>query len=125
MVRATARARRKETGKRFIDYRKKKKFELAGIPAYTKLGKRSIRQVRVIGGKIKTKTLSENVVNLFDPKTKKYEKVTIKTVSGNPANRHFVRRNILTKGAIVDTEKGKARITSRPGQEGSIDAVLV
>ena len=125
MVNSTARARRKETGKRYVDYRKKKKYELSGITAFTKLGKKSIRKVRIMGGSIKIKNLSGNIVNLFDPKTKKYEKITIKTVSGNPANRHFVRRNILTKGAIIDTEKGKARITSRPGQEGSIDAVLV
>ncbi|MEK6949175.1 MAG: 30S ribosomal protein S8e, partial [Nanoarchaeota archaeon] len=49
----------------------------------------------------------------------------IKTISGNPANRHFVRRNIMTKGAIIETEKGKARITSRPGQDGAVNAVLI
>ena len=125
MVKATARARRKETGKRYVDYRKKKKFELAGIPAYTKLDKRSIRKVRIIGGRTKIKSLSGDIVNLFDPKTKKYEKVKIKTVAGNPANRHFVRRNILTKGTIIDTDKGKAKITSRPGQEGAINAVQI
>jgi len=58
-------------------------------------------------------------------RTKKYSKVKIKNVVENPANRHFVRRNILTKGTVVDTDKGKAKITNRPGQEGSINAVLV
>ena len=43
----------------------------------------------------------------------------------NPANRHFVRRNIMTKGTVIETEKGKARITSRPGQDGTINAVLI
>jgi small subunit ribosomal protein S8e len=43
----------------------------------------------------------------------------------NPANPHYVRRNILTKGAIVETEFGKARIISRPGQHGVINGVLV
>jgi len=46
-------------------------------------------------------------------------------VVSSEANRHFVRRNIITKGAIVRTEAGDAKITSRPGQEGAINAVLI
>ncbi|MEK6848627.1 MAG: 30S ribosomal protein S8e, partial [Nanoarchaeota archaeon] len=42
-----------------------------------------------------------------------------------PANRHFIRRNIMTKGSVIDTELGKARITSRPGQDGVVNAVLI
>ncbi|MFH1511592.1 MAG: 30S ribosomal protein S8e, partial [Candidatus Woesearchaeota archaeon] len=33
--------------------------------------------------------------------------------------------NIITKGTIVDTDKGKVRITSRPGQDGTLNGVLV
>ena len=43
----------------------------------------------------------------------------------NPANRHYIRRNILTRGTIIKTEKGNARITSRPGQDGVVNAVLI
>ena len=125
MVRSNERAYRKETGRKYVDYRKKKKFNLAGIPAFTKIGERSIRQKRTIGGNKKIKSLSANFVNLVDPKTKKWEKASIITVVENPANRHFVRRNILTKGTVVNTDKGKARITSRPGQEGVISGVLI
>jgi small subunit ribosomal protein S8e len=125
MVRLTERANRKETGKKYVANRKKRKFNLSGIPAYTKIGEKSIRKVRIIGGSIKAKTLAEKVVNLFNPKTNRCEKASIKTVTANPANRHFIRRNILTKGSIIDTDKGKARITSRPGQEGAINAVLI
>ena len=49
----------------------------------------------------------------------------IKTVIESPDNRHYARENVLTKGAIIDTEAGKARITSRPGQEGVVNAVLI
>ena len=42
----------------------------------------------------------------------------------NPANPNYVRRNLLTKGAIIKTELGNARILSRPGQDGTINAVL-
>ena len=47
------------------------------------------------------------------------------TVTENPANKNYVRRNYLTKGAVVTTELGKAKITNRPGQDGCINAVLV
>lgn len=55
----------------------------------------------------------------------KSKKVKIKTVVESPDNRHYSRENILTKGAIIETEAGKARITSRPGQDGVINAILV
>ena len=125
MVRSNARANRKETGRKYIDYRKKKKYELAGISAFTKIGNKVVRKHRVLGGNVKMKTLATMIVNLADPKTKKFEKANIKTVLENPANRHFVRRNIITKGTIIQTDKGKARVTSRPGQEGVINAVLI
>ncbi|MCD6558125.1 MAG: 30S ribosomal protein S8e, partial [Candidatus Aenigmarchaeota archaeon] len=37
----------------------------------------------------------------------------------------FVRRNIITKGAIIMTEDGRAVVTNRPGQEGVINAKLI
>ena len=43
----------------------------------------------------------------------------------NPSNPHLVRRNILTKGAVVETKLGKAKVTSRPGQEGTLNGVLI
>ena len=46
-------------------------------------------------------------------------------VGDNPANRDFARRKIITKGAIIKTKRGNARVTSRPGQNGTVDAVLV
>ena len=119
------RPKRKRTGGRYKDNRKKKGFYLGSQPAHTKIGNTIKRTLRVLGGHRKTKLLSVDTVNLYNPESKKYELVKIKTVVDNPANRHFVRRNIMTKGTIVETEKGKARITSRPGQTGSINAVLV
>ena len=38
---------------------------------------------------------------------------------------NYVRQNIITKGAVIMTDAGKARVTSRPGQSGSINAVLI
>lgn len=83
---------------------------------------------RTVRGKFKTikqKILSTETVNLIDKKTGKCIKAKIKTVVDNPANKNFVRRNILTRGTIIDTDKGKAKITSRPGQQGTLNAVLI
>lgn len=77
------------------------------------------------GGKRKTTTLTTDVANVFDPKAKKHYKVKIETITENPANQNYVRRNIMTRGAIIKTDKGLARVTSRPGQEGTINAVLI
>src|SRR5881296_1264151 len=43
----------------------------------------------------------------------------------NPANVDYQRRGVITKGAIVETELGQARVTSRPGQDGVINAILL
>ena len=50
---------------------------------------------------------------------------SITNVVENPSNPNFVRRNILTKSAIIETDKGLVRITSRPGQDGVINGVLI
>jgi small subunit ribosomal protein S8e len=53
------------------------------------------------------------------------KKVKIEKVEENGANPNYVRRNLLTKGAIIKTEIGRARIMSRPGQDGIINALLL
>ncbi len=126
MALSQLRSTRKPTGGRYkAGFRKKRLYELGREPSFTGLGAKRIKIIRVRGDNQKARLLSGDIANLYDPKAKKYEQVKIKTISGNPANRHFVRRNIMTKGAIIETDKGKARITSRPGQDGSINAVLV
>ena len=87
--------------------------------------KHKIKTVRTKADGRKSRVLTANQVNLFDPKTKKFSPAKLKTVTECPADTHYVRRNIFVKGAVVETDKGKARITSRPGQNGSINAVLI
>lgn len=125
MANAQARSKRKATGGRYVPLRTKKLRELARLPTMTKLGERLIKKIRGRGGKDKVVSVSDSLANVFDPKTKKYSKIKIEQVIENPANRHFVRRNILTKGTIIKTSKGNAKILSRPGQEGVVNAVLV
>ena len=51
--------------------------------------------------------------------------VDILGVIENSANPNYVRRNIITKGAIVETPEGNAKVTSRPGQDGVINGILI
>ena len=124
MALSHARPSKKESGAKYHDYRKKKKHELGRIPRQTKLGVTRRKTIRVLGGNTKTFLFGHDSVNLRGA-DKKMVKAKIITVVENAANRHFVRRNILTLGTIIETDKGKARITSRPGQEGTLNAVLV
>ena len=120
-----ARARRKASGGRYKDYRKKRLDDLGREPSFTKLSKKRVQAIRTKGVNRKLRMLGADTANLFDPKTKSFKQIKIKTITDNPANRHFIRRNIMTKGSVIDTELGKAKITSRPGQDGVVNAVLI
>ena len=125
MVITQSRSKRNARGGRYHSYRGKKLYEKGYEPTLTKIGKTQSKNVKGVGGNKKVKLLLTDKVNVLDPKTKKYSQSKIKAVIENPANRHFIRRNIMTKGAVIDTEAGKAKITSRPGQDGTINAVLI
>lgn len=116
---------RKPTGGRYKKAKKKKLFERAGHTRLVRLGKEKRKALRVRGGVKKVVLLSTDKVNIYDSTSKKAEVVTIKSVLETPSNRFLARRNIITKGAIIETEKGKARITNRPSQEGSVQAILL
>jgi len=125
MVLTQSRGRRKPSGARYKAYRSKRKYEMARLPSLTKLGKKNLVKIKTRGNNSKSRLLSMDLANVFNPKNKKYQQVKIKTITDNPANRHFIRRNIMTKGSVIDTEIGKAKITSRPGQHGTVNAVLI
>ena len=116
---------RKITGGKYKIFRKKKKYESAGIPRKAKLGKTKTKIIRGLGGNKKTVLLSTDIANVLDPETKKSKKSKIKNVLETPADKFLARQNILVKSAIIETELGKARITNRPSQEGQVCAVLI
>ena len=125
MVVSHQRSRRTPTTSIYRSSRGRRLAELGSVPALTKIGEKRVKTQRTKGGNSKIRLLSENTLNLYDAKTKKHEKVKIINVVESPADINYVRRNILVKGTLVETEKGKARITNRPGQEGTINGVLV
>lgn len=119
------RPRRTASGGRYTPYRKKRIFEMGRQPTHTKVAEHKLYFVRTKGGNVKPRLASTTIANVTDPATKKASKATVKRVVDSPASWHFVRRNIITKGAIIETDKGNARVTSRPGQDGVVNAVLV
>lgn len=114
---------RKASGGRYKRPNQSKKSGRAGSRRIVKLGEKKGKVVRGCGGSKKNVLLSANEVNVVSGgKTKK---TVIKNVVETPSNRFLARQNVLVKGAIVETELGKARITNRPGQEGVIQAVIL
>lgn len=113
--------------------RDKRLAQKGGTPALTEIAeagepeKRSKLKGRGFTQKVKQK--KAKFASVANPKTKKVEKAVILGVEENKANRLFVRRNIITKGAIIKVKLGgkeeKAMVTSRPGQQGQVQAVLL
>lgn len=117
--------KKKSSGGRKRAYRKKRRAELGSFPAETALGELKRKTEKERGGTRKLKLLSDRQVCVTEPKTGKTEKVEITRVAKNPANVDYNRRGVITKGAIIETPSGAARITSRPGQDGVLNAVLI
>ncbi len=117
--------KRKLTGGRKRLYRGKRKFEQGTFAAETTIGEPKKRVVRGYGGNMKLKVLTDKFASVTDPKSGKTEKTTILRVVKNPANVDYDRRGVITKGAQIETPLGLARVTSRPGNVGVINAVLI
>lgn len=117
--------KKKPSGGRKRHFKKKRRFEIGSFPAETTLGELKRKTVRGRGGTRKLKVLRDKQVCVIDSKTGKTQKVEITRVAKNPANVDYDRRGVITKGAIIETSLGLARITSRPGQHGLLNAVLM
>ena len=117
---------RKSTGGKYRKDRKKKLYEAGRMSTLTKVSDKILKKVvRIIGGNTKAKLFSVNIINVYNPKTKSHAKVKIKKVIENSANGNFVKRNIFNKGAILDTDIGSVKVTSRPGQNGSLSGIII
>ncbi|MHA1238344.1 MAG: 30S ribosomal protein S8e [Candidatus Odinarchaeia archaeon] len=125
MARWQGRSARKPSGGRLRPYRGKRLYELGREPTETVLGEPKLKFVRVRGGGKKLRLVSTNYANVVDPKTGKVQKVEIESVEDNVASVDYKRRGVITKGAIIKTKLGLARVTSRPGQHGIVNAVLI
>ncbi len=103
----------------------KRRFERGSFPAETALGKLKRKASRRYGGNSKSRLLGAKDVNVADISSGKTTKVDILRVVNNPANVDYDRRGVITKGTLIETPIGTVRVTSRPGQDGLVDAILI
>ena len=102
------------SGARNVANRGKRKAELGRDPAETRVDEKRLKKIRTRGGNEKLRLA-----------TGKSQVVDVLGVIENSANPNYVRRNIITKGAIVETPEGNAKVTSRPGQDGVLNGILI
>ncbi len=117
--------KRKLTGGKKRVYRTKKKYEAGGYPAETILGEPRRKTSRGLGGDCKVKVLSDKFASVTDPANGTTQKTEIVRVVRNGANVDYNRRGVITKGAEIETSLGLAKVTSRPGNDGIINAILI
>ncbi len=114
------------SGGRKRAYRDKRLAHYGGFAAMTKLikGEKEQRDViRTKGGGITIKPKYVEYANVITGG--KAKKVKITNVVETPSNKHYARENVIVKGAIIETELGKAKVTNRVGQDGVVNAVLI
>ena len=116
---------RSPSGARNVANRGKRKSELGRDPAETRVDDKNLRKIRTRGGNEKLRLATANKINLTDVKSGKTQVTDILGVIENDANPNYVRRNIITKGAVVETPEGNAKVTSRPGQDGVVNGILI
>lgn len=114
---------RKITGGRYKTPKKKRLTGRQNQARIVKLGEKRTKVVRGKGGLKKLVLLSNNTINVISGK--KTLTTKIKNVIETPANAFLARQNVLIKGAIVETDLGRCRITNRPSQEGMVQGILV
>lgn len=107
-------------------HRKKRKYELGGPPAMTTIASEDVREVvRTMGGNAKVKLKRAQTINVVIPQEGKTVKAKVLDVVEVPSNPQYARAKILVKGALVKTDLGIVKVTSRPGQDGVLNGVLV
>lgn len=104
----------------------KRKYWAGRYPTLTVIGEEtSTKVIRTKGGGVKVRLKVASEANVYIPKEGKTVKAKITKLIDNPADRNLARKGVLTKGAVIQTSVGKAIVTSRPGQDGVVNAVLV
>lgn len=114
----------KITGGRRHPLRIRRKYEIDRYPNEPVNGAQITITRRVRGNNNKTALKSIDFVNLATGKDKVKKSKIIKVLE-NATNNDYKRRGIITKGAILETQEGKCRVVSKPGQNGIVNAVLL
>ncbi|MBT04521.1 MAG: 30S ribosomal protein S8e [Euryarchaeota archaeon] len=116
---------RKPSGGRRVRARGKRSTEISTEKQLALIGESKKKIYRRTGGNTLVRVLAADKVSINNPKTGKTTLGTIDNVVENESDPNYVRRNVLVKGAIIETDKGRVKITSRPGKDGVINGVLL
>lgn len=114
----------KTTGGRRHPLRIRRKYETDRYPNEAVNGAQVTITRRVRGNNKKTALKSIDFVNL-STEDSKVKKTKILKVLENATNNDYQRRGIITKGAILETQEGKCKVVSKPGQTGIANAILL
>lgn len=114
----------KTTGGRRHPLRIRRKYEIDRYPNEAVTGAQVTITRNVRGKNRKTALKTIDFVNLATGDSK-VKKTKILKVLENATNNDYQRRGIITKGAILETQEGRCRVVSKPGQTGIVNAVLV
>lgn len=114
----------KTTGGRRHPLRIRRKYETDRYPNEAVNGAQVTITRRIRGNNRKSALKSIDFVNLATGDSK-VKKTKILKVLENATNNDYQRRGIITKGAILETQEGKCRVVSKPGQTGIVNAVLL
>ena len=102
----------------------RQKFQIDRYPNEALMGEQETATRKTRDNNRKTALKTVNHVNLVLPNAK-IKRSKIVRVLENQTNNDYQRRGVITKGAILETEDGKCKVVSRPGQNGVINAILV
>ncbi len=115
--------KRRQTGGKSRPSRGRRAYERDSYPIEPTVAEVASRVSRRRGGSMSTGLVFANMANVSDSKGKT-SKSRILRVKKSPANRDYERRGVITLGAILETEAGEAVVTSRPTDDGVVNAVL-
>ncbi|MEM3227453.1 MAG: 30S ribosomal protein S8e [Candidatus Micrarchaeaceae archaeon] len=111
-------------GKKRAKFRDKRRSESGNYFSATRVSQdNEIKAFRRRGGNLLPRASRISFANVLTKDG--FKKVKIKAVIESRDNRNFARQGILTKGAIIETELGRAVVVNRPGREGTVNAKIV
>ena len=104
----------------------KRKYELGRFSVLPSLSESDVRKkIRARGGAFKVKLVKVSYANINIPSKGITQRVKILKVISSPSNRDYDRKKIISRGTIIGTQLGKAKVVSRPGQDGVLNAILL
>lgn len=119
------RSNRTNTGARLKRFKSNRKYEMGRTPTETVMGETKRQLIDSKGKTKKRPALKIKYVNVTDVAKGVTVRAEIQDVELNPANMDYQRRKVITRGTIIKTSKGRAKVTSRPGQDGILNAILI